>query len=124
MDQTVSVSNFEFVHEQLIRVRMDLTFQLCCARCEEYCKKSSMNWIRLPADFKDRPRLERWWAHVLILVHRRPIKFECCESFRKGKNACKGCPTLYRVDSPNMLHRFIARVGKRGHSHFPGKRTF
>lgn len=67
----------------------------------------------LPPDYKDRPRLKRWIAHLLVLSGLKPIKAVCCENFRKDKVACKGCPTLYDKTSPNRLHRFIARHGKR-----------
>ncbi|MCC7357740.1 hypothetical protein IT408_04545 [Candidatus Uhrbacteria bacterium] len=67
----------------------------------------------LPTDFRDRPRLQRWWIHFLILIGKKEIKIECCESFRKeGKVACKGCATLYHKQSPYLVYRFLARVGK------------
>jgi hypothetical protein len=67
----------------------------------------------LPTDFRDRPRLERWWVNFLILIHKKEIKLECCESFRKeGKFACKGCACLYDRQSPYWVYRFLARVGK------------
>lgn len=69
--------------------------------------------VALPADFVDRPRLKRWWAHLLVIFRRRPIKAVCCESFRKGKVACKGCATLYDRNSEHWLYRMIARIGKR-----------
>lgn len=67
----------------------------------------------LPQDFIDRPRLKRWWAHLLVIFHRRPIKAVCCESFRKGKVACKGCATIYDKNSAHPVNRMIARMGKR-----------
>ncbi len=69
-------------------------------------------YTALPPDFKDRPRLERWWANVLVVFRRRPIKAVCCESFRKGKGACKGCPTVYNVQSNRWVYRTIARIGR------------
>lgn len=67
----------------------------------------------LPPDFRDRPRLQRIWANVLVLFRRKAIKAECCESFRKeGKSACKGCATIYHPESAYWLYRWLARIGK------------
>jgi hypothetical protein len=67
----------------------------------------------LPPDFIDRPFWKRRLADLLILLHRKPVKAICCESFRKGKVACKGCATLYDRQSSNIWYRFIARHAKR-----------
>ena len=70
--------------------------------------------ILLPTDFRDRPRLERWWINVLILLRIRTIKRVCCESFRNPQKmmACKGCATLYDPNSAHWFYRLAARVGK------------
>lgn len=69
----------------------------------------------LPPDFKDAGKLRRLWIDLQILFHRRPIKSECCESWRKVEKmrCCKGCATLYSVDSPSMWRRFLAKWGRR-----------
>ena len=76
-----------------------------------------MNPIRtpLPSDFRDRPKLQRWWINLLILLRIRTIKAECCESFRKVDKmmCCKGCPTLYDLNSTRWTYRVLARLGKK-----------
>lgn len=67
----------------------------------------------LPPDFVDRPFWQRRLADLLVLLHRKPVKAVCCESFRKGKVACKGCATVYDRQSTNPWYRFIARYAKR-----------
>ncbi|KKW30063.1 MAG: hypothetical protein UY72_C0024G0010 [Candidatus Uhrbacteria bacterium GW2011_GWD2_52_7] len=69
----------------------------------------------LPPDFRDGSKLRRFFIDLQILFHRRPIKSECCESWRKVEKmrCCKGCATLYSVDSPSWWKRFLARWGKR-----------
>lgn len=69
----------------------------------------------LPPGFRDGSKLRRFWIDLQILFQRRLIKSECCESWRKVEKmrCCKGCATLYSVDSPRWWYRFLARVGKR-----------
>lgn len=69
----------------------------------------------LPPDFRDAGKLRRFWIDLQVLFHRRPIKSECCESWHKVEKmrCCKGCATLYSVDSPSRWRRFLARWGKR-----------
>ncbi|MEO5927583.1 MAG: hypothetical protein ABIO72_02670 [Patescibacteria group bacterium] len=68
----------------------------------------------LPPDFRDRPRLVRWWINVLVLFRRKSVKVTCCESFRKDEFiACKGCATLYDKNSTSRTYRFLAKVAKR-----------
>lgn len=66
----------------------------------------------LPLDFRDRPFFSRQWANLMVLLHRRLVKQECCESFRTGTYACKGCATVYDKQSTRWLYRFIARHAK------------
>jgi len=74
-------------------------------------------WFRndLPADFIDGPWYRRLWCHVEILLQRRAVKVECCESFRKVEKmrCCKGCATIYSPTAPNPLHRFLWRAAKK-----------
>lgn len=69
----------------------------------------------LPEDFKDRSKLSRLFADLLILTHRKKIKMVCCESYKKvdKMRACKGCPNVYREDSPSAWRRFLAAWGLR-----------
>ncbi|MFA5935602.1 MAG: hypothetical protein WC787_01990 [Patescibacteria group bacterium] len=66
----------------------------------------------LPSDFRDRPRVQRWWINLLVLLRIKAVKTECCESFRKKDFACKGCRTLYDKDSSSWVYRFLARHAK------------
>ena len=67
----------------------------------------------LPSDFRDRPRLSRWWIHLLVLLRIRRVKTVCCESFRKDDRvACKGCPTIYTHESSSWVYRMLAKVAK------------
>lgn len=72
-----------------------------------------MTWTPLPSDFVDRPRLVRWWINLLVFLRIRSVKVTCCESFRKGKFACKGCATLYNTQSSSRVYRFLGRIAKR-----------
>jgi hypothetical protein len=75
--------------------------------------RMSVSRTPLPSDFRDRPILQRWWMNVQILLRRRAVKVVCCESFRKGEYACKGCATLYDPNSAWWIYRMIARVAKK-----------
>lgn len=72
----------------------------------------SLMYSSLPPDFRDRPFFSRQWANVMVLLRRRLVKRECCESFRTGKYACKGCAMVYDQCSERWLYRFIARHAK------------
>jgi len=69
----------------------------------------------IPPDFRDRPRLQRWWVNLLVLLRIKQVKAECCESYHKeGKmRACKGCPTVYDKQSKSRFYRVLARMAKR-----------
>lgn len=69
----------------------------------------------LPEDFKDRSKLSRFFADLFIFTHRKKIKMVCCESYKKVNKmrACKGCPNVYRKDSPSAWRRFLAKWGKQ-----------
>lgn len=67
----------------------------------------------LPPDFVDRPFWQRRWIDLLVFLHIKSVKTVCCESFRKGKLACKGCATLHDVNSTNPWYRFLGRWAKR-----------
>lgn len=69
----------------------------------------------LPEGFKDRSKISRLFADLLIFIHRRKIKAVCCESYKKvdKMRACKGCPNVYREDSPSAWRRFLAKWGVR-----------
>ncbi|MFZ2803711.1 MAG: hypothetical protein WA001_00655 [Patescibacteria group bacterium] len=67
----------------------------------------------LPADFVDRPWPARWRINIQILLRRRAVKRVCCESFRKDEFACKGCATLYDVNSSSAVYRFLGKWAKR-----------
>ncbi len=78
-----------------------------------------MSWNKLPADFKDKPRLTRWWINIKVLLHLKAVKTECCETFRKGFTpdgeqfvACAGCPTRYDKNSESPCYRYLARWAK------------
>ena len=89
---------------------------LCREGVETVYSDSHMPPVRtpLPPDFRDRPRLQRWWINILVLLHLRTIKRVCCESFRNPEKmvCCKGCATLYDRNSAHWFYRFVARVGK------------
>ncbi|PIP60320.1 hypothetical protein COX00_03830 [Candidatus Uhrbacteria bacterium CG22_combo_CG10-13_8_21_14_all_47_17] len=69
----------------------------------------------LPSDFRDRPKLQRYWINFLVLIGRQKIKIVCCDSYRvEGKmRACKGCPRIYNQNASGWFYRFLARVGKK-----------
>ncbi|MEK9156900.1 MAG: GrpB family protein [Patescibacteria group bacterium] len=69
----------------------------------------------LPPEFNDRSFVSRLWADILILTRKKKIKAVCCESYKEeGKmRACKGCPNVYREDSPSAWRRFLAKWGVR-----------
>lgn len=74
-----------------------------------------MTYTPLPFDFRDRPRLERWWINLLVFLRIKAVKTVCCESFRKeGKMVCcKGCATLYDPNSASPLYRYLGKIAKR-----------
>lgn len=67
----------------------------------------------LPPDFSDRPFWQRRWIDLLVLLHLKPVKAVCCESFRTKGRACKGCATLYHKKSMNPWYRFLGYAAKR-----------
>ncbi len=69
----------------------------------------------IPHDFRDRPKLSRLWADVLVFFGRKRIKKVCCASYRlpEKSGACKGCPCVYSKNSPSAWRRFLARWGRR-----------
>ena len=69
----------------------------------------------LPEDFRDRPKIQRFFIDLLILFRRRKIKLVCCESYKKVDKmcACKGCPNVYAPTSDSAWKRFLARVGEK-----------
>ncbi len=66
-----------------------------------------------PPDFKDRPLLSRLWWDLMILLRRKAVKTECCQSYLTKGRACKGCALVYGPDAPNPLRRFIGSIAKQ-----------
>lgn len=68
---------------------------------------------KLPVDFVDKPKWQRFKINLRVLLRRKAVKVTCCETFRKGGLACAGCATLYDTQSSRWLYRRLARWARR-----------
>ena len=72
-----------------------------------------MDKVKLPQDFLDKPKWQRFKINLRVLFRRKAAKVTCCETFRKGGVACAGCATLYSTRSSSLLYRLLGKWAKR-----------